>query len=95
MQQTRSEPRRARSLILHDVNSSAELRFREAGADADELRYASGYAEVDGEREQWGLYAYTLRAGSDVQAVLLTDTPADFDSTLSTWRSLRFTSSSG
>ncbi|WP_158554104.1 hypothetical protein [Micromonospora deserti] len=55
---------------LHDVNSSAELRFREAGADADELRYASWYAEVDGEREQWGLYAYTLRAGSDVQAVL-------------------------
>jgi hypothetical protein len=81
--------------ILQDVNPSPERHFREAGSDAAELRYASWYAEVDGEREQWGLYAYTLRAGSYVQAVLLTDTPADLDWALSTWRSLRFTSSSG
>jgi hypothetical protein len=80
--------------ILQDANPSPERRFREAGADAEELRYASWYAEVDGGREHWGLYAYTVRAGSYVQAVLLTDTPADLSWALSTWRSLRFTSSS-
>jgi hypothetical protein len=80
--------------ILQDVNPSPELRFREAGAGAEELRYASWYAEMDGEREQWGLYAYTVRAGSYVQAVLLTDSPAELDWALSTWRSLRFTPSS-
>ena len=77
--------------ILHDVNPAPKLRFREAGADADELRYASWYAEMDGEREKWALYTYTVRAGSYVQAVLLTDSPTDLDWALSTWRSLRFT----
>jgi hypothetical protein len=49
---------------------------------------------MDGEREQWGLYTYTVRADSYVQAVLLTDSPAELDWALSTWRSLRFTPSS-
>jgi hypothetical protein len=41
--------------ILQDVNPAPVLRFREAGANPEELRYASWYAEMDGEREQWAL----------------------------------------
>jgi hypothetical protein len=78
--------------ILLDVHPSPRLRFREAGADADEVRYASWYAETDEGREQWGLYAYTVRPGSYVQAAVLTHEPADLDWALTTWRSLRFRS---
>lgn len=80
--------------IVQDVNPAPALRFREAGADPEELRYASWYAEMDGDRERWALYAYTVRAGSYVQAVLLTDSPTDLDWALTTWRSLHFTPSS-
>lgn len=76
--------------ILHDVHPSPQLRFREDGADTDELRYASWYPETDEGREQWGLYAYTVRPGVYVQTALLTDDPADLDWALTTWRSLRF-----
>jgi hypothetical protein len=76
-------------MILEDVHPSPQLRFREEGSDADELRYASWYAETDEGRQQWGLYAYTVRRGSYVQAALLTDEPADLDWALNTWRSLR------
>jgi len=76
--------------IRRDVHPSPQLRFREEGTDADELRYASWYAETDGARQQWGLYAYTVRPGSYVQAALLTDDPADVAWALTTWRSLRF-----
>jgi hypothetical protein len=65
--------------ILEDINPAPDLRFREAGTGPEELRYASWYTETDGERQQWELYAYTVRAGSYVQAVLLTDSPADLD----------------
>jgi hypothetical protein len=76
--------------ILHDVHPSPQLRFQEDGTDTDELRYASWYAGTAEGREQWGLYAYTVRPGSYVQAALLTDEPADLDWALTTWRSLRF-----
>ena len=79
--------------LLQDVNPAPERRFREAGTDPEELRYASWYAETDGEREHWALYAYTVRTGSYVQMALLTDSPTDLDWALTTWRSLRFTPS--
>jgi hypothetical protein len=76
--------------ILQDVHPNPTWKVREDGADRDELRYASWYPEIDNGREQWGLYAYTLRPGSYVQAALLTDKPADPNWALTTWRSLRF-----
>jgi len=79
--------------LLQDVNPAPERRFREAGTDPEELRYASWYAETYGEREHWALYAHTVRAGSYVQVALLTDSPTDLDWALTTWRSLRFTPS--
>jgi hypothetical protein len=63
-------------------------RFEEAGADADEKRIASWYPEED----HHGLYAYTVRPGSCVQASFLVDDPADKDWALSAWRSLRYES---
>jgi hypothetical protein len=78
--------------ILGDVHPSPRLSFREEGTDGDELRYASWYAETDDGREQWGLYAYTVRPGSYVQAAFLSDEPADLEWALGAWRSLRFRS---
>jgi len=76
--------------ILRDVHPAPRERFREAGTGGDEIRYASWYPEVVEGREQWGLYGYTVRAGSYVQLSLLSDDPADLDWALSTWRSLQF-----
>jgi hypothetical protein len=78
--------------ILQDVHPSPHQRFREGGADPEELRYGSWYPETDDGREQWGLYGYTVRPGSYVQAALLTDAPDDLEWALTTWRSLRFRS---
>jgi len=76
--------------VLRDIYPSPHLRFQEEGTEPDELRYASWYPETDEGHGQWGLYAYTIRSGSYVQAALLTDEPADLAWALTTWRSLRF-----
>jgi hypothetical protein len=78
--------------ILRHAHPAPRQRFQEAGADQDELRYASWYDETVGERHQWGLYAYTVRRGTYVQAAFLVDEPADLDWALAAWRSLRFES---
>ncbi|MEV6631536.1 hypothetical protein AB0M54_12375 [Actinoplanes sp. NPDC051470] len=75
--------------ILQDVHQSPEQRWREAGTDSYEVRYASWFPE-DG---RWALYAYTVRRGSYVQLAVLTPDPADLDWALATWRSLRFAGS--
>ncbi|MFG1605668.1 hypothetical protein [Actinoplanes sp. NPDC049265] len=72
--------------ILQDVHGSPEQKWREAGTDAYEVRYASWYSQ-DG---RWGLYAFTIRRGSYVQLAALTDDPADRDWALAAWRSLRY-----
>lgn len=76
--------------ISRNAPVSPEMRFEEQGVDANEFRYGSWYAETVEDRKQWGLYAYTVRPGSHVQAAFLTDEEADLDWALTTWRSLRF-----
>jgi hypothetical protein len=75
--------------IRQDVHQSPERRWREAGTDEYEVRYASWY-QRDG---RWGLYAFTVRRGSYVQLAALTPDPAGLDWALETWRSLRYASS--
>ncbi|KAJ0419324.1 hypothetical protein BJY00DRAFT_286292 [Aspergillus carlsbadensis] len=72
------------------VHPSPEQRFEEAGSDPDEWRYASWYPHVVNGRHQWGLYAYTVRQGSYVQASFISDEPGDLEWALFTWRSLRY-----
>lgn len=74
--------------IRQDAHPHPAQRFEEEGAEPGELRYASWYREAEGERVQWGLYAYTVRAGSYVQAAFLAD-EADLQWALGAWRSLR------
>jgi hypothetical protein len=75
--------------ILQDVHASPVRKWREAGTDPYEVRYASWHSQ-DG---RWGLYAFTVRRGSYVQLAALTDDPADLDWALTTWRSLRYATS--
>lgn len=80
--------------IVADVNPNPTRRFQESGADASERRYASWYPELQDGRKQWGLYAYTVRPGSYVQAAFLSDVEADLDWALRAWRSLRWNAAS-
>jgi hypothetical protein len=75
--------------IKEDVHPDPEQRFEEPGTDADELRYASWYPETVGDESQFGLYGYTIRPGSYVQAAFLIDDPLDLPWALDAWRSLR------
>jgi hypothetical protein len=77
--------------IRDDAHPNPVQRYSEGGSDEHEQRFASWYAEnVDG-RRQWGLYAYTVRPGTFVQAAFLTDYESDLDWALEAWRSLRWT----
>ncbi|KAL2808582.1 hypothetical protein BJX63DRAFT_435948 [Aspergillus granulosus] len=76
-------------LKLH-MHPSPQQRFQEPGTDLGELRYASWYPEIVGGRHQWGLYAYTIRRSSYVQATFLCDDPAQLEWALATWRSLQY-----
>jgi hypothetical protein len=67
--------------------------FDEPGSDETEIRLGFWYGErVDG-RQQWSLYAYTIRRDDYVQAVFMTSTP-DSAWALAAWRSLRFNGAS-
>jgi hypothetical protein len=80
------------SWIKQDVDPNPDQRFEETGADQHELRYASWYREVIDGRQQFGLYGYTIRQGTFVQAAFLTDDPEDLQWALDAWRSLRYQS---
>ncbi|HKW69724.1 MAG TPA: DUF2185 domain-containing protein [Candidatus Dormibacteraeota bacterium] len=58
--------------------------------EADEARYASWYSEPGTRALQHSLYGYTIRPGTYVQSVLISDPPGDRDWALNTWRSLRY-----
>ena len=77
--------------ILEDAHPHPDQQFQETGADAAEIRFASWYPEDVEGTTQWGLYAYTIRPGSYVQAAFLCDTADELDWALAAWRSLRFT----
>lgn len=55
----------------------------------DEARYASWYSEPGSRGTQYALYGYTIRTGTYVQSVFISDSPADRDWALKTWRSIR------
>jgi len=76
--------------IAQDINPRPVQRFAEAGADDSERRLAGWYPEAVDGRTQWGLYAYTVRPGSYVQAAFITDVEADLAWALTAWRSLRW-----
>ena len=77
--------------IEADANPHPVQQFIEPGADADEQRFGSWYSETVGDRVQWGLYAYTVRRGSYVQAAFIGDEENDLAWALEAWRSLRWT----
>lgn len=78
--------------VRQEVHPGPAERFEEQGADPGEGRYASWYREgADGGGHQWGLYAYTVRRGSYVQAAFLVDDPSDQAWALAAWRSLTYT----
>ena len=56
----------------------------------DEARYASWYSEPGIRGTQHSLYGYTIRTGTYVQSVMISDSPQDRDWALETWRSLRY-----
>lgn len=76
--------------VASNAHLSAAQRISEQGTDPSEQRYANWYPErVDG-REQWGLYAYTVRPGSCVQAAFVSDEESGLAWALEAWRSLRW-----
>lgn len=75
--------------IRRDVHPDPVERFESGGPGDEEVAYASWYPETVDGREQWGLYAYTVRRGSYVQLACLCDEP-DLDWALGVWRSLTF-----
>lgn len=77
--------------IEADAHPSPRRHFSEVGADGIERRLGSWYPESVEGRIQWGLYGYTVRPGSYVQAAFLTDDESDLDWALEAWRSLRWT----
>ena len=58
--------------------------------EADEARYASWYSEPGTRGTQHSLYGYTIRPGTYVQSVFISDVSADRDWALKRWRSIRF-----
>ncbi len=76
--------------IRDDAHPHPVNRYSEQGSDESEKRYGSWYSENVGGRTQWGLYAYTVRPGTYVQAAFLTDFESDLGWALETWRSLRW-----
>jgi len=83
------------AVIAGDAHPRPTQRFVEAGSDPNEQRFASWYPEdVDG-RRQWGLYGYTVRPGTYVQAAFLIDGEEDLPWALSAWRSLRYGTPTG
>ncbi|KAF1808008.1 hypothetical protein P152DRAFT_257992 [Eremomyces bilateralis CBS 781.70] len=76
--------------IMDNAHPSPKERFIEVGADEDEVRYGSWYPSTVSGHHQWGLYGYTMRHGSYVQAAFLTDEESDRDWALAAWRSLRY-----
>lgn len=77
--------------LLADVQNAqrpadAEV-YDEAGAAPKEHRFGTWYREVADGRQQWALYAYTIRPDSYVQAAFISDAP-DPDWAHRAWRSL-------
>jgi hypothetical protein len=58
--------------------------------EGDEARYASWYSEPGIRGIQHSLYGYTIRPGTYVQSVLISDSLEDRDWALKTWRSLQY-----
>jgi hypothetical protein len=75
--------------IKAESNPAATQKYEEAGSEPIERRFASWYPEKADGRDQWSLYAYTVRPDSYVQAAFILDDPAGLDWALATWRSLR------
>jgi hypothetical protein len=67
------------------------LTYDEAGAKETGHRFASWYRELVDGREQWSLYAYTIRSDAYVQAVFISSVN-DPDWALRAWRSLDYSS---
>jgi hypothetical protein len=72
------------------VNQNPDGKVAEQSADGLELRYASWYAEPGKRGPQYSLYGYTVRRGSLVQSVFISDSPNDTDWALARWRSLLY-----
>lgn len=79
--------------VLADVRAAerpAEATITdEAGEPGDVRRFGAAYREVVEGREQWSLYAYTLRPTAYVSAAFISATP-DLAWAYRAWRSLRF-----
>jgi hypothetical protein len=69
------------------------VTYDEAGAEPSEHRLGSWYRELVEGREQWSLYAYTIRPSAYVQGAFI-GSDNDPDWTLRAWRSLDYSSAS-
>jgi hypothetical protein len=84
--------------VLTDVRAAARPAdaaiIDEPGDDGDVRRFGSEYREVVEGREQWSLYAYTLRPTAYVSAAFISAGP-DLEWAYRAWRSLRYEAPGG